>query len=160
MQQKRCKSVRTNRKWSQNEIAILIKWYPMEGYKVESRLPYWSRESIRKKAFSLGLTSLQEYELGDWTPEEDKILIEKYCEGSCSVQAVLSHRSIKSIQQRARRLGLKAKKSWGAVELEILKEHYPVLGSAAQRYLPGRSISAINNKAKRLGLTKQDTVAE
>ena len=92
-------------KWTEEDIAILKKYYPSEGTNVQSRLSgKKSATCIKNKVRSLGL----KYEGDKWTEEDIAILKKYYPSEGTNVQSRLSiKRSSSCISNKACNLGLK-----------------------------------------------------
>ncbi len=89
-----------------------------------------------------------------WTPEEDEVLRNYYQIMGSNIPQ-LNYRSIKSIQKRAKYLGILNKNiaPWTPEEDEILKANYQTKGIHIHQ-LSYRSKGAIKGRAHRLGLCK------
>ncbi len=92
-----------------------------------------------------------------FTKDEIKVIKEKYpVGGSKLVKEYLKDRSLKSISEKARTLGIKSNKVVGKFtneELSILREYYPIGGAKlVKKYLSNRSIQVIYQKASELNL--------
>ena len=133
------------KEWSEEELSILIKYYPIGGYLLcqEKGLKYISKEKISYKASSLGLKVEIDkkglYREDRWSDEETCILKEYYPIGGyllCQEKG-LGHKSKSSIYGHANALGIKmfddnkgkyGKELWTDEEISILKEYYPIGG--------------------------------
>ncbi len=123
--------------WTEEEIKILKKKYPIYGPKIPN-LKNRTEKAIKTKAQTLGI-SYYKYETIDfskWTVEEEKILKEKYIFCGTEIQELLKTRTHEAIKRRARKLGLKkiyktyflAKSNIGYLykyECQICKNLYP-----------------------------------
>lgn len=135
--------------WTENDIAILKKYYPSEGTKVQSRLsrPF---TCIKDKARSLGL----KYEGNKWTEEDITILKKYYPSEGIKVQSRLSiKKSSPCICAKARSLGLKHEDNkWTEEEDNILIKNYASLGVDKCANLLNRDQNAIKYRAGILNL--------
>lgn len=89
-----------------------------------------------------------------WTEEEDSVLRENFNRETLSGLAIkLPNHSPKSIQERAKKLGIIVDKSlekWKPEEIEILRQYYPIEGTAVFYRLKRFSLNSIKFAAKRL----------
>lgn len=147
------------REWTEDEIEILKKWYPIEGYKVESRLSGRTKQAVITQAYKLGLKAPDDL----WTEKENNILKEYYpIEGSKVIDRLTKRRSKGAINLQASKLGLKIHncKPWTEEEIEILKKYYIVEGTKVRDRLDGRTKSAIQIQIIKLGIKKFDKWTE
>lgn len=99
-----------SQKWTEEDIAILKKYYPSEGKNVQSRLSVKkSPASINNKARILGLQYNGDYNR-EWTKEEDRLLMENYASLGVDKCASLLNKSYYAIAARARILNIKVSK--------------------------------------------------
>ncbi len=120
-----------------------------------------SKKSIVNKVSKLGLslndniyyTTMKK----PWTKEEDRILKDYYNVVAVQdIHVILSHRSIKTITERARCLGLTAQvKNWTKEEVEYLLDKWGKMTIANISKKLNRSENAILLKAHKLGLKNQ-----
>lgn len=89
--------------WSEDEVAIMLRYYASEGGKVASRLPGRTIDAIRVEAKKLGLR-YQGVSV-PWT-EDDKVLISRYPYVGIAVRELLPTRSESAICKRVVSLGL------------------------------------------------------
>ena len=136
------------RAWTEEEIEILKKWYPIEGIKVEDRLNGRTKSAIRNQVKELDLKAPDI----SWTEEENDILKKYYQTEGTKVENRLKGRTISAIKSQAEKLGLNIYKSWTAEENAILKKYYPVDGMKVVNRLEGRTKKAVEGQLKRLGL--------
>lgn len=157
--------------WTEKEDLILRKKYqsigPTECFKF---LPNRTKDTIQNRARRLGLT-IEGKRCGknrkpnSWTSEEIKILRENYPSlGPRGCQKLLPGRTISSISDRTRRLGLAEKNgrrpwyparedAWTKEEIQILKDNYIKVGPKKCRILlPRRSNNSIHTRVNILGL--------
>lgn len=141
-----------NLHWTEDEINILKQYYPIEGLEVYKRLPGRSKETIAKKAQSLGI------KVNDtWPPEYEEIMRQYYPIEGGKVIERLPGQKLANIQSKAKLMGLKYDNPnhWTEDEIEILKEFYP--SSTKEELLdllPKRSYEKIKYMANRLKLHK------
>lgn len=91
------------REWTEEEIEILKKWYPVEGSKVIDKLSGRTKGAIQSMAIKLSLLSP-----GRWTDKEIEILKEYYSIEGIKVKDRLSSKTKSAIESQASKLGLKA----------------------------------------------------
>lgn len=89
--------------WTEEEINILKKYYPIEGIKVVDRLSGKKIASIYNKATKLGILR------NNWTGEENAILREYYPIEGTNVIKRLKGKTKSVIQYQAMKLGVKYK---------------------------------------------------
>ena len=97
----------TGREWTEEEIEILKKWYPIEGLGVMNRLENRTKDAIRHKAQQLKLKS---YNSNSWTETEIKILRKYYPKEGTKVKDRLHGRTEKAVLSFALKLKLRKKK--------------------------------------------------
>lgn len=137
------------REWTEEEIEILKKWYPVEGYKVQSRLSGRTKKAIAREARVFGLNAPDD----TWANEEIEILKKYYPIEGCKVKDRLNGRTVSSIYSIVSKLGIKAQDSkWTDEEIEILRKYYPQYGIRTHKFLSNRPISSIRDKANELGM--------
>ena len=138
------------REWTEEEIEILKKWYPIEGYKVADRLKGRTRSAAQTQARRLGLKPPNDL----WTEEENDVLRKYYLSEKSEVIHRLNGRTKKAIIEQARRLGLRTRYSntWTDEEIDILKQYYPQYGTDIKKILHNRSARSIRCQARRLNI--------
>ena len=144
--------------WTDKEIGILNKYYPIGGVNlcIEKGLQNRTGAAIQIKARHLGLHVIDKHSV--WTKEEDDIILKYYSEGGAELcqKKGLSHLSENSILNRARKLGFIQFdiNFWTDEEIEILNKYYSVGGweLCQQKGLVNRDARAIKWKANKLGL--------
>lgn len=141
--------------WTEEEVEILKKYYPILGVKACKKL--LPNRDVKSKAATLGLRVESYY----WTEEEVEILKSNYPKiGIKGCKGLLPNKSVRSITAKAWALGVKksgriVKKTipWTDEEIEILKRYYPTLGAkGCKELLPNRDVKAIQAKTSKLGL--------
>ena len=129
---------------------IIIKKYTLSEvgrrFKVDSStIIYWLNK------FKIEYKN-RESKYSTWTDKEKNILKEKYpIYGSKIVEL---HRPMLSINQMAKKLGLKAK-SWSEKEIEFLKENYSTTEAKEIAERLGKTLPSIQHKIDTLNLKKQ-----
>ena len=136
------------RKWTEEEIEILKKWYPIEGTRIKERLDDRTRVAIKEKARKLGLKVDNLF----WTNEEIEILKRYYPLEGIKVKNRIC-KSESSIIAKVVNLNLKGPSKWTDKELEILRRYYPQYGIDIKKLLPNRSIRSIKCQARRLNIS-------
>ena len=151
-------SRRNWKKWGSEEDAILIEYYPKEGWGVISRLPIpRTKSSIEGRAHFLRLRIERKKPRNSdrlWSDEEVEILNKYYPTEGTKVQKRLPNRSATSITQQAHLRGIKTttKNKWSEEEIRILKEEYPTMGVKIIDKLNNKSRQSICMKASSLGI--------
>lgn len=118
-------------------------------------LPDISYETIRKRAYKLGLSAN-----GSWTTEEDNILIMFYPTEGVAISSRLPNRTDCAIENRRKILGLKFNNPtrWTSIQIQLLKSRYSKITSNEEFELLcnelGRSPEQVSNKAKELHIKK------
>lgn len=143
---------RNSNSWSEEEIEIIKKYYPIEGSTgCVKRLKNRKVGAVNTLAKKIGIKYI-----GDlWQPEEVDIIKKYYpTEGLRGCAKRLSKRTPQSILSRASKLGVNLDALWSENELELLKYYYPLNGAkGCEKYLPKKTISQISYKAQILKLT-------
>ena len=142
------------REWTEEEIKILKKWYPVEGLKVRDKLEGRTKSSIQATATRLNLQSPDR----SWTDEEINRLKKYYPVEGVKVAKRLNNRNRGAIKAQVAKLGIKfnGKQKWTEDEIEILKKYYPKKDVNLNEFFPNRSVEAIKTKASKLGLHKEN----
>ena len=137
-------------KWTDEEIAILNKYYLIEPTsEFVKRLPNRSYSSIITKAQRLGLVRDNH-----WTEVEDEVLRKYYhIDGGNVYLRFNGAKSSHSCKNRARKLHLKFDNPWSETEDDIMRKYYPVEGLSIRSRLPGKSDSSIKGRAIKLGVS-------
>ena len=137
-------------KWTDEEIAILNKYYLIEPTsEFIKRLPNRSYSSIITKAQRLGLVRDNH-----WTEVEDEVLRKYYhIDGGNVYLRFNGAKSSHSCKNRARKLHLKFDNPWSETEDDIMRKYYPVEGLSIRSRLPGKSNSSIKGRAIKLGVS-------
>jgi hypothetical protein len=146
--------------WSKEEIAYLIEHYQGKSAPLSAVLGK-TTESIRGKAFALGLTDKDKIKL--WTVEETEMLKQLRQEGKSIPEiAKLIDRTPTSVANQIRKLirhfGLQKKSdwtSWSEADTAYLIEHYNTTSARQLTAVLGKTISSIHCKAQSLDLAKK-----
>ena len=163
-------SSRRNRKWNNNDLESLKRFYNRETNEL-LLLKYYSFLQIKSAAAHLELPyatySTKWSDLDDslvriaYRGNGEKISMRFSEEQMAFSKLKLLGREAYMIKRRAIELGLieeniggnRASTIWSNYEISILKKEYPQCGCSIAELLDlGRSLSAIENKAKSLGL--------
>ena len=141
--------------FSEEEIEILKKYYPIEGTKCKKRLKGRTVAAISALAYKLGIKS----ERFTWTEEEIEILKKYYPIEGLKVADRIPDKSIFSIRRMTPKLNLRSYASgtaWTEEEDEILKQYYPKYGRLEVfKFFPNRSKASVESRIKDLNLTRQ-----
>ena len=110
----------SSKKWTDEEIEILKKYFTVGGYKLcQEKGVTKSIQSIRNKAYTLTLY----YNPLGWSDGEIAILRKYHPIGGCKLcQEKGLKRSEASIKNKAAVLGIKVGKKWSDEDIKILKE--------------------------------------
>lgn len=147
---------KSSKRYSESEIEILKKYYPIGGYKeVIKYLPHRTKKSIIEKARTLGVKT-KNYKIA--YSENEKDIIRKFYSigGAKLVQEKLSsYRHIDSIRRIASDLGIKSTTDYfEEYEDEIIKTYYPKNGyEKVIELLPHREKKSIQQRASKLGVS-------
>lgn len=139
--------------WTEAEIDLLRKIFPIEGAACSARFPGRTKCSVISQAYEMGLKNTP-----NWSEAEDDILRKYYPSEGCACHAKIPGRSAKGVGMRAIRLGLKytggskSKNAWTDKEDAILREYYPEEGRAILSRLPGRTLPAVWRRVGILGV--------
>lgn len=154
------KEVRYQREntWTEEELAILQEYYPIEGRNVSERLPNRTASQCSAKANSMKIHMLgakkSHYR---WTPEDDETLKRYYpIEGEACFTR-FPYRTYRACRTRAKLFGLAELRlvPWTAEEDRILIENYPTMRAKVTKLLPGRSQAACCQRACILNIAKR-----
>lgn len=166
------------RRWTQEELNILMQYYPIEGEFVAKRLSGRTPKSCKVKAGKLGILKEKApdviyndnerknpdvWEIHKWTPEEDAVLKKYYPSEGTKVSHRISGRTAQACRSRASYLGIsfsEGHKPWTKKEDRILRNYYETEGSKVNKRLPGRSSRACISRAKILQLSQRETWTE
>ena len=109
--------------WTEAEIEILYKYYPIEGDKVYLRIPLHSKDACRGKAKQLKIRTKNHY----WTPDEISILKLNFPLVGPTGCSKLLNRNKAECKHKADRLGLiytnNPQKVWTDEKLKLLLEN-------------------------------------
>ena len=138
--------------YSEEELELLKKYYPIEGPSCYVRFPNRTKDGIVKQANALGIKHTRY-----WTEKEKKIFKKYYPTEGCKVIERLPNKSLSSIKSYGRIL--KVTKiidcNWTKEEDQLLRDNYSSLsGQKLKALFTKRSLMAIYARAKELGLTK------
>ena len=147
--------------WSEVEDNIIREYYPTEGAEVITRLPKRTKDSIRRRAFCLGVQYLDE---STYTEEELSVLLKNGAIKSVSeLRVLLPNRSEQSIRNKLKKLGIevfneKPRYDWTTSEEEKLVRLYEAYGprwSKIVQELGDVSRQQVIRKASLLGLQQE-----
>lgn len=154
--------------WTQEEIDILKKYFPVEGVFVSRRLKNRTQSACQGCAQKLGIKyvkygkdlSKEQRELGirrrhsciRWTDEEVEILKKYFPLEGTKVYKRMVRRNMQACRAKAYSLRLVYSVKWTDLELEILRKYYPIEGCNVSKRLKGRSKVACTEMARSLGI--------
>ena len=150
------------KKWSNEEIEILKKYYSIEGNKVYKRFTDRTPKECECKAYKIGLrVNAKESTIRNinWSEEEVNILIEKYSLIGSAVCQELNNKTKSHVIKKAKEIGLSCRKIWSENEINILKRYYAEEGYKVCKRI-GRNRRETQEKARRLGLTNLNLFTE
>lgn len=136
----------TSHNWSNHELSILLKYYPVEGIAVSHRLPRIRTSLITSKVKSLHL----KYEAPSarpWSKEEISILKANYRYGIAVIKKLLPDRTTSDIKDMSDKINLFETNGKKFVltkkRLEIIKQFYPLEGMDVIYRIPGSTAADI-----------------
>lgn len=142
------------REWTKEEDEILIKYFPIEGYRVISRLKDRNKNSCHSRIKILGLKFNKRPM--KWDESEDIIIKKYYPIEGVKVSNRLINRTEYACGARAKKIGItKDYKNWTKEEDEILKKYYPIEKGKCYSRLNNRNKSACAARVSLLGLSKK-----
>lgn len=153
-------------KWTDEEIEILRKYYPISGSKrVHNLLPHRTRGAIAAKANSLGIKIGVGHgeTVGNWTNKEVDLLKEIYLKSpEEELVKLFPERSYIAIRAKAKRIGLHKRTSpclkWTKEEDKIIEALYRnSKKEELLKKLPNRTWGAIRQRGRILGI-KRDKI--
>ena len=156
--------------WTEEEIELLKKHYPIIGSKVIKYLTNRTKDMIRFKANDLGIKFFKSTNNQNFTLEEDELIKKYYPTEGTKVAERLNNRTRDSVRARARRLNVYAtdlvfpdftnvvREKWTPEEDEIIRKYYPTEGHKVYLRLPNRTVSAVSKHAVQLKVFKDKTL--
>jgi hypothetical protein len=151
--------------WTQEEIDIVIKYYPTEGVGVAKRLPNRTQNQIYGIAWHHGIKNESRKKRdSNKTPRrqyseyELNYISEHIKTDSFEDIAKALNRTPNAIRSIAFKSNLKSSNyshqvAWSKEEIEIMKTYFPIEGIDVQKRLPNRTIPAIYSEASHLGVS-------
>lgn len=139
--------------WTDDEIAILRQYYPIEGFSVAKRLPGRTPATCSKKANELRIYAIR---FNEWSEEEDETIRKYFPDEGSNVFYRMEGRSREAIRTRAKELGLTSLKHtfWTEEEYAIIRKYYPTEGTDIVKRLNNRTKASVIEQAKKLGVKK------
>ena len=135
--------------WTEAEVEILYKYYPIEGDKVYLRIPLHSKDACRGKAKQLKIRTKNHY----WTPDEISILKLNFPLVGPAGCSKLLNRNKTECKHKADRLGLiytnNPQKVWTDEKLKLLLENKDA-GISKLMQILGLSRGCIYKKLKEI----------
>lgn len=148
-----------DKKWTQDEIDFLTKWYGKKSGKEIAKHLNRTIDSVRRKADRLEITSQKNRIRGkEWTDADIGYIKENYGKKSNTEIARALHRTNRSIQAKAQRMGLtdSEKKQdstpWTEEEIAYLESKYDKQGVDHIAKKLNRSKTSIKRKANSIGI--------
>lgn len=137
--------------YSDEELELIRKYYPIEGPECYVRFKNRSAVSITSKANNMGIT------VQKWTNEELNILKEYYPIEGKMIEKRLPNKTFSMIRTMANRMGIVSKAFWWTKEEDdLIKKYYAKYGAVKmEKMLPGRNRNTITYRAKFLGIQKE-----
>lgn len=136
--------------WSNEEIEILEKYYPIEGLKVENRLKGRTRNSILKQVSKRKIKAQD----NSWNEEEIQLLKKYYPQYGNRTVDFIPNRPLSSIKDKAGELGIYVEKMiFSESEDKILEKYYPIEGNNVYKRLNNKSGYQCGQRAMKLGIS-------
>ena len=139
--------------WSEEEIEILKKYYPIEGKECYKRFKGISKAQIKGAAIRLKI-----YRNPMWSIEEDKIMEQYYPTEGGDCYKRLNNKTKKQTMQHARILHLSchtvgtSADRWTEEDDNIIKQYYPIEGKECYKRIEGATKATIIGRASFLGV--------
>ena len=140
--------------WSDEEIAILRKYYPVYGgsLKMQELLPLRRGNVINEKAKMLGMSNPNNHFL---SIEEIEFIKQNYPTYGTKYCAEHLGTTRETIKNYIKKLGLKSRfNPWTNKECDILRKYYPSEGLEVCHRLPNRNPHSCKTQANKLGLRR------
>lgn len=153
--------------WTEDELSIMRKYYPIEGIGVKTRLPGRTENQIYGVAWHYGIKNNSRknreqnvYPMKKYTPKEIEYIKKHFdTDGAEAVGAALN-RTPNAIRSIVCKLNLSetrppvGQSAWTLKEIEIVKEYFPKEGVVGvEKRLPNRTRAAIYSEASHLGVS-------
>ncbi len=140
-----------NRQWTEDEDAIIKKYYPTEGSKCLIRLNGRSQRSVYQRANALGVIHTPAV----WTEEEDNILKTFYPLEGSKCRYRFDNKTLSTIQARANKLGVYwDRRRWTQEEDEIIRLYYPFEGEQCCQRMQRRTAKEVVSRASKIKVRK------
>lgn len=146
------------KRWTEEEVGLLKKYYPTEGRDVIKRFPGRKLGDIQQKAQYLQVKEESRKNFY-WTAAEIETLLAYYPSEGRNVCSRIPGRTgnacaMKYESLAAEKTRKRARKRWTPEEVEVLKKYYPTEGTDVAKRLPGWSEKKCSEKALLLGMKK------
>jgi len=141
-------------RWTEREIEVTRKWFPLRGGPYVVRLLGRSLSAVNRRARSMGVNPDSRWTR--WTEHEDTYIRRWYLTvGKARVAGVLD-RTPASVLTRAQSLGLLVRnvRVWKQWEREYVRRHYMKKQPAGIARTLSRTVESIKQCAKHLGIRK------
>jgi hypothetical protein len=141
----------TLRKWTQEELAFLKKYFPKKGRGYVAERLQRSRTGVAARARMMGL---HREELHYWSTYEDNYLRRNFGKKTAQSIGRTLHRTTDAVQLRAARLGLGKRRNptYTAEERALIKQQYAEGVSATKiAEQMGRPVTSIRTRLNRWG---------
>lgn len=143
-----------DRRYTEEEIELLKKYYPIEGSKCNVRFKDRTELAIINMAAKLNLKFDKKY----WSSEELEIIRKYYPTEGQDIVKRLPNRSLGQIKKNAQKLRVFSNNygaRWSKEEDELIKKYYAKEGTLLlQKLLPNRNARSIRTRAVQLGIKK------
>lgn len=156
-------------KWSKEELKLLKEKYPKSSKdELVQLFPKRTFESIQLKANRMKVRKEYSVDGNEWREDEVSILKEHFALSTNNeLTKYLPGRSIRSIQAKAERLGLRKKnrknrEDWSYEDNKLFIKYYPIMTTKdlIRTHFPNKTKKQIDDKAYRLNLYKTDETKE
>ena len=137
-------SQHNNNYWSDEEISMLEKFYPIEGKSCWRRFKTKTEKQVRDKAKRLHIKKEDNPYNNVWTEEEINIVRKNYSVMGYGCKKMLPGRSNAAIARQAALLGIKCDiRNWTPEEDELVEKYYSIGEIDKLSVMLGKSKNAI-----------------
>lgn len=139
--------------WSEEEIELLKKYYPIEGTECYKRFKNLSKTQIKSAAIRLKI-----YRNPMWSIEENEIMKQYYPTEGGNCYKRLNNKTKKQTLQHATILHLSchtigtSADRWTEEDDNIIKQYYPIEGSECYKRITGATKATVRGRASFLGI--------
>lgn len=138
------------KKWSEEELSILQKWYRKDIQKCKQLLPNRTDKAIGSQAYLSGLTKPDN---PNWSEEEDQILRDNFPDRELISE--LTGRTLSAVKNRCIKLGLTMYSVWSKEEDQYIIENYPTEDIEYMSQHLDRSFGSIRARSNYLNVSRK-----